>query len=342
MALEKTTLNHIRIAHGLKQHYGLCVQETKRLSMGSANCYRVKCSEQTVFVKELQSDVDSDAIVREAALTDYLREHEFPAVRFLKTLQGDAFFLHEGHVVCVQEYIEGTTCGYDDFPTERLNDSARLLGRLHRTLRDYSLPRDMDAAWLARNSLQKMAEQYGALEKMARALPESETHARLLGDLSYKKQLALRCGEYACRYEGVTYTPSHGDYQGCQLILDGDAIRAVVDFSAARTIPAVWEVMRSFIQSDRACRKTAKIDVPRLTEYVRAYRENAPLTRRDLEAMPYVYLFQLARSRYGYTEYLKTDSEDREGLLAFAFWRTAMCREVEARAEEIVQALIRT
>jgi len=55
--------------------------------------------------------------------------------------------------------------------------------------------------------------------------------------------------------------------------------------------------------------------------------------------MPYVYLCQLARSRFGYTQYLTTDSEDRMGLLDFAFWRTAMCREVEAKAKDITAAL---
>ena len=58
-------------------------------------------------------------------------------------------------------------------------------------------------------------------------------------------------------------------------------------------------------------------------------------------AMPYVYLFQLARSKYGYPQYLKSDSEDKEGLLQFAFWRTKMCREVEAKAETISNALLR-
>ena len=31
--------------------------------------------------------------------------------------------------------------------------------------------------------------------------------------------------------------------------------------------------------------------------------------------------------------YLKSNSEDKEGLLQFTFWRTKICREVEAKAE---------
>ena len=61
-----------------------------------------------------------------------------------------------------------------------------------------------------------------------------------------------------------------------------------------------------------------------------------------LAAMPYVYLFQLARSRYGYPQYLSGKSEDANALLQFATWRTDMCREIESRAQEISAALLCT
>jgi len=83
------------------------------------------------------------------------------------------------------------------------------------------------------------------------------------------------------------------------------------------------------------------IDFAAFYDYVQEYLKFSPLTKRDLIAMPYVYLFQLARSKYGYPQYLNSDSEDREGLLQFAFWRTKMCREVEKNAEAISDALIK-
>ena len=124
------------------------------------------------------------------------------------------------------------------------------------------------------------------------------------------------------------------------MIFDNQDIKAVIDFSAARKLPAVWELMRSYVQSSQYARSKAKIDVQELAEYVKEYMEYFPLTETDLKAMPYVYLFQLARSRFGYIQYLTSDSEDREGLIKFAFWRTAICREVKENAEAIVNALL--
>jgi hypothetical protein len=65
----------------------------------------------------------------------------------------------------------------------------------------------------------------------------------------------------------------------------------------------------------------------------------ALLTKKDLEAMPYLYLFQLAQSSYGYKEYLITKTENKEALLDFAFWRTDICREILQKAKEISKAI---
>lgn len=98
--------------------------------------------------------------------------------------------------------------------------------------------------------------------------------------------------------------------------------------------------MRSFVQSSDKCNKTASVDIPAFCDYVLEYMKYAPLTEVDLRAMPYVYLFQLARSKYGYSQYLNSSGDDPEKLLQFAFWRTDMCREIEANAEKIVKSLI--
>ena len=186
----------------------------------------------------------------------------------------------------------------------------------------------------------------GLYEKTCKDIGEEEAmifemHQQLLEDFQYKKALALRCAEYRKHYEGITYGATHGDYQGCQLIFENNEIKAVIDFSSAACLPVTWEIMRSFVQSSNPSTGKAAVDIPAFCDYVREYMRFSPLTKTDLLAMPYVYLFQLARSKFGYPQYLKSDSEDREQLLQFAFWRTQMCREVEGKAEVISHALVK-
>ncbi len=142
-----------------------------------------------------------------------------------------------------------------------------------------------------------------------------------------------RCKVHACARE-------HGDNTACQLICGEDSIKAVIDFSSVRCIPAVWEIMRSYIQSGGVSRDNSSFDIEDFTLYVKEYMKYAPLTKRDLEAMPYIYLFQLAQSSYGYKEYLITKTENKEALLDFGFWRTGICRDIYQKASAISAALL--
>lgn len=339
MALEKTVLTEQTIRSLLQSHYGISVHSVTRLKLGSANCYRVTDDEKSYFLKEFQSKFTAESVLREAALVDHLTGNGFPTARFYRTAQGDAVITYRDHLICLEEFIEGQTYGYNDLPASLLPETARTLGKLHTALRDYPLPVHRGEPWLTAYSADAQIAQYDELLAIAEQHPQDVHRERIAADLQFKKELAVRCNEYRKHYDGVTYTPTHGDYQGCQLVWQDERVKAVIDFSSARTLPAVWEIMRSYVQSSAACRMSAVVDIDGLCTYVSEYLKYAPLTERDLTAMPYVYLFQLARSKFGYTQYLTTDSEDRLGLLDFAFWRTAMCREVESKAGDISKAL---
>ena len=347
MALEKTVLDENTASELLLLHYGITLVSLQRLKLGSANCYRVFDGTKYYFLKEFQSAFSDDTVVQEAKLLDFLVDTDIPVTRFYKTLSGEYTFRHKDHVICLEKYIDGKSYGYDDLPPEFILPLGAMLGKLHRALKGYSLTfansDKMSDEWLRSFSAEKMIAQYDELMEIARSKENDENISRIISDLEYKKQLAIKCEEYKKYYNGVTYSVTHGDYQGCQLIFDASEsgeIKAVVDFSSAARLPVTWEIMRSFVQSSSECRKSARIDVDALCAYVGEYMKYSELTRKDMISMPYVYLFQLARSKFGYPQYLNSDSEDREGLLDFAFWRTRMCREVENRAEEISNALL--
>jgi hypothetical protein len=313
----------------------------QKLNLGSANCFRVYDGNQYYFLKEFQSSFSENAVVQEAKLLEYLSVAGIPTTRFYKTLNNEFVFNYQNHIICLEEYIEGQAYDYDDLPLQLLPQVGKMLGRLHQALKDYPLPIDMSDKWLASFSAENMIAQYDALIKIAESKVDDKNTNQIIDDLQYKKQLAIRCEEYKKYYNGITYCSTHGDYQGCQLIFEKGEVKAVIDFSSASCLPVTWELMRSFVQSSNYCRTTATVDIKMFCEYVKEYLKFFYLTKTDMLAMPYVYLFQLARSKYGYPQYLNSDSEDREGLLQFAFWRTKMCREVEKNAEAISDALIK-
>lgn len=340
MALEKSVLDEAELRDILANAYGLHLVEPKRLALGSANCYKARCDEGVFFVKEYQSEYDMDRVKKEAELVAYLRAQDFPVAKFILTTDGRSCISVHGRTLAVQEFVDGQ-CYLNDLPRRYRKDCAKYLGMLHRILKDYPMETSMDEKWVEIATSANASEKIDALLAVLEEYKDDLNYERIREDLRFKKELSAKIAGMRSYYKGITYTPSHGDYTACQLICDDERVRAVIDFTTATKLPAVWELMRSYVQSFGACQNGAPFDVEDFCDYVNEYRKYFELTEWDLEAMPYVYLVQLARSSYGYKEYLVQKTENRDALLEFATWRTGVCREVYTRIEEISAALVR-
>ena len=340
MPLEKSVLDVEKISAILKNEYELHLVGCERLAAGSANCFKVTCKEGNFFFKEYQSNITPETVDTEADVVAYLGSRDYPVAGFIKTVNGRICTTYKDHVIGVQDYVEGQTYP-NDLPRPLLPECAKYLGILHAILKDYPLAVDMDYGWAAGISKDAVARKFNAL-LIALDEDKSDPHYhKIREDLLFKKELAASIDGWKAYFKDVTFASTHGDYSACQLICDEKGIKAVIDFSSAKRLPAVWEIMRSYVQSGEVSRKGSNFDVSDFSIYVKEYMKYAPLTTRDLGAMPYIYLFQLAQSGYGYKEYLITKTENKEELLAFAFWRTDICREIYRKAEDISRTLTR-
>ena len=333
MALEKSILNNEKIYDLLAKEYGFHLKDANPFGVGSANCFKVNCEEGTFFLKEFQSEYLMKEIEKEAALVAFLAEKDFPVASFRQTLSGKFGTEYEGHVISVQDFIEGRSY-LNDMPVSYLLECAEYLGKLHTLMNGYELNRFLDENWLAGFSEEKSAYRYDKLLEALEEQKDDPNYEKIRDDLLFRKSLACRVNDLKSYFDGISYKPTHGDYTACQLICVDDHIKAVIDFSSASTLPAIWEIMRSYVQS------FGHFDLNEFTQYVKQYLRYSELTRRDLESMPYVYLFQLSQSLYGYEEYLITKSENRNNLLEYAIWRTNILKSIERQTEEISRTLI--
>ena len=338
MAIEKSVFDQDKMQTFLLQEYGFNLIESRHLPLGTANCYKVSCKEGTYFFKEYQKEFTIQDVKRETELVEYLYLKGFPVARFIKTISGNSCSLYEGHVISVQEYLEGESY-LNDLPHNLLKDSAKYLGMLHTVLKDYPMESSLDEKWAESISVEAVNKKYDRLLDALEQESCDPNFSRIKEDFLFKKELFCHIEDMKGYFKGITYTPSHGDYTACQLLCDEDHVKAVIDFTSAAKLPAVWEIMRSYIQAG-ACRDGEAFDIEDFALYVKEYMKYAHLTERDLEAMPYVYLFQLSRSAYGYEEYLIDKTENKDALLDFAFWRTDICREVYRKADAISGALL--
>ena len=339
MALEESVLNEQVIARILLNEYGFHLVDVHVISFGTANCYKITCSEGSYFLKEYQSWFTLEDIEREAHIVEFLTVKKYPTALFLKTLEGKYGIRQSGHVIGVQEFIEGDTYT-NKLPHAMLVESAAYLGKLHNILKEYPMKKSMDEQWVQGFSAKEASARCDELLDILEDKKSDKYYERIRKDLTYKKELNMKLENMKSYFCGITYSSSHGDYTACQLIGENGKIKAVIDFASAVSLPIVWEIMRAYIQSSEACQDGKAFDLDGFLLFVGEYRKYYSLSKRDLEAMPYVYLFQLGRSVYGFKEYLQTKTRNKDKLLEFAFWRTDICHQISERVEEISQALV--
>ncbi|MCI8296669.1 MAG: phosphotransferase [Lachnospiraceae bacterium] len=335
MPEQRSALTISAIRSLLRIHYGLSVSKVSPLGHGSANCFCVSDHGTMYFLKEYQSRFTEADLKHETDLVDYLIKQQYPTAAIIPTLHGGRYIRHQDRYILLQNYICGRTYIEQPLPHHLLMESAGWLGRLHSILQHYVLPCEMDMDWLRTSCPDKLYAGYDDLLAALETQKEDSLYERIKSDILYKKHLLHRLSALDIHYDGITYRATHGDLSCFQYICDDDHILAIIDFSSARTLPVVWEIMRSYVQSAHACKNGIPFDSGDFCQYIHRYLEYAPLTEKDLAAMPYVYLSQLSRSMYGYREYLLTKTENRDDLIQFALWRTDICREIFQKREEI-------
>lgn len=339
MAIQKSVLSEKKISKLLKKNYGITVDKTQRLHLGTANCFKVFAQDKIFFLKEYQDSFSEEDLKREAALNDFLLSQSFPTAGFIKDKKGNTYHFIKCRCIALQEYIEGESYVDHDLPDNMLFQSAEILGQLHEILNEYDLSVEMDDMWIKEFNVSKTYEKYDSLIDFAQKVKDISICDRIIDDLIFKRDLLKIIEPYGQCFNKLTYKSTHGDYNAMQYLCEKNKIKAIIDFASAKKIPAVWEIMRSYMQSASDTKNPFDFDILKFCEYVKCYTQYSALTEDDLKYMPYVYLYLLGRSRYGYKEYM-TNAENKDELLKFAFWRTEVCRMLLDKADEISARLM--
>jgi Ser/Thr protein kinase RdoA (MazF antagonist) len=275
----------------------------------------------------------------EPALTRFVRTRGVPTADFVRAMTGVYVWEYRGHVFHLQRFVEGTIYPQNGGPDWLIRESAMVLGKLHHALVEFApLPEAFESRWFTQWDIERNRATYLALRESAKKLPSGDIRNRIIADMDDKIRLLSDVAKYRINPAGFTRSNSHGDYHILQCICGESSIRAVIDFSSASALPVAWEVIRSYSYADPKC-ADGQLDSRGLKAYIQHYRTYFPLTRYDLEMMPYLYHFQLVRSAYGYREYMTNREMSGESLLRFALWRTELCRWLSQNAQRLSQEL---
>jgi Ser/Thr protein kinase RdoA (MazF antagonist) len=311
----------------LWREYTLEAESISTIPRGSACLFLVVCGDgQRYVVKEYQrGNYAPHGVRQETALYAFLHERGIPTTRFVLAGDGEAVRTHRRRLVTVQEYIKGDAPDQNCAMPWLMVASARLLGKLHRVLRDFPpMRKEFTSAWAAPERIPEKRREYEALLAKAECL-EDPRAGRIAADLRFKLVGLDWLAAQPPVTKGLTYVNTHGDYNIGQLLTEEGEIVAVLDFAGACRLPAVWEVIRSFSLGDPACADGA-LPPERLEAYTDAYEAEFPLSDADRRGMRRFYAAQLLRSTFGYKQFFDPAVDGREQLLRFGFWRTELLR----------------
>lgn len=319
----------------VEKTYGLKVETVKKLDAGSANCFQLSANGQSFFLKEFQEHFDKAALEREVCVCA-LVSRVVPTSQFMQSLDGAVVCESQGHLFHLQRFLAGKTYPQNQFDGPLLIREAEMLGKIHRCLEGrVDLPEGFPAPWFDTWSKERTIEKY---EKICKNLTATEPPLRrqLMEACQIKRSLLQTFELDYKKLKQLTTVNSHGDYNNLQILVDeGCQISAVIDFSSAARLPAVWELMRSYTLSAAACAGGTDLELENFKSYLDAYLAIRPLPLFDIVHMAEFYYFDLLRSSFGFT------AKD-EATMKFAVWRTKMCAYLGENLDKITAFLRET
>lgn len=339
MGIQISKLDNETISKLLISNYNIIPVKIEKINRGTANIFRIETKAQKYILKEFCDGRTKESVIKEANIIEFLNKRNIKVPIYVKSIEEKIYLEYKERIIILQEFIDGYTMENNTGDYEQVLESASVLGKLTKALKDYS---DLDEEgiiqkWFSKESLEKGIVKIKELQKNLNN--DNIYKEKISTDLEIKIKISEKIiKEFDFNIlEKLTITNAHGDYSVQQLIYNGSEEPAVIDFETAKRLPIVWEVIRSYSYIDKDA-KDGELNIDTLVEYFKEFTKYIELNEYDLKYAPYIYLIQIVSSTFGYKQY--NNDYTQEQLLQFAFFRTSLCKFLYENLETISDKLI--
>ena len=223
----------------------------------------------------------------------------------------------------MQRRLAGVTPAWNTASEALLMDSARILGKIHRALREYPpLPEGIGPGFFRYMTPRRALESYRHSLEIAMGRGEMG----IAEDLRWRMKLAGEMAAPDFDLSRLTLCNTHGDYFISQFLCENGRLSAVIDWTTACVHPAVWEIMRSFVYAAPCCRE-GKVDAALLERFISAYCSEGSLNEYDRQNLVRLYCYQIAVCDY-YGQYYASAAGNREIYLEQAYLATRLLKNM--------------
>lgn len=302
----------------LKEQYGIVCTKIDRMTTGvGGDTYRI-VSDQGMYIFKV---ADANSINRpesEPKICNFLLQNQIAVSEFLANKAGNYVTSYgEDRYAHVQKYIEGNVYSMNEAPEWFMEQSAQILGNIHRKLQTYpELPVGIGKDFFYYMTVPNACQSYRKSLKTALERKE-ET---IIEDLEFRIRFTESLPDMKFDVDKLTYRNTHGDFTVNQILCRDQRIQAVIDWTCACRHPVIWELTRSFFYAEPTCRDGA-LDENKFARYVNTYEELSPLNLYDKEQLLRLYYYQLTVCDY-YQQYLYAEEHKKEEFLMQARFAT--------------------
>lgn len=319
----------------IKYYYDLDVDKIEKIGHSSTDCYVIICNNKKYFVKVFDKHKETSKIQQEYYLLKILKENGFLVPEIIRAKNKEIYIGFSEYYMFIEKYLSGYSCAELDISDDILLKSSTLLGKMHRLLNNKYDDENKEYYWNNPNIEDERIFLNSVVEAINRE--KADERIRLLrASVENKQNKIYRLKEMSNMFHGITYLMSHGDYSKRNLLCDSSNNIMIVDFSDSGVFSASCELIRSYFYSTESCKNGKIFDYDLFYKYIEAYSNEFRLDDKDIELMPYLFLYQILISRYGYKEYLQ--SKDKK-LIDYIKWKDNILFFLENNADAIVKKI---
>ncbi|GAA3834508.1 hypothetical protein GCM10022403_079160 [Streptomyces coacervatus] len=262
----------------LAERYGVTAETVERVSMDTDTITRrvVTSDGHRLSVKEYLSTADLDAARSAWDMSEFCRAADLPVPRAWPGRDGDLVVLAEGSAWAVVDESPGRVAT-SAMSVARAEHIGMVLGRMHRVLAAYPLPRRVQPSRWRTQSVQDAVTKCSRVLSLARRQGHGDL-AQLHDQLDQRRQdLRSHVGRLQAGLpEDLVEQALHADFTRPNMLVLTDVVTGIVGFRGAKAFP-VWELGRAAL--DPRTVATSDLWPACATAMVSAYRSENPTLR---------------------------------------------------------------
>ena len=229
----------------LKEEYGIEVDSINEINRGTADIFKITSGENKYILKRFSEGRSKESVIKETNIINYLKENGLKVPEYIKTKNGEFYYIYNERVLVLQKFIDGYTMENNTGDYNKTIESVTILGKMTKAFENYE---GLKEDGIFKKSFSKESIESGIvkMKDLQSKLNEDNPYKeQFYDDLEFKINVAeelLETFDFNI-IDKMTIKNTHGDYSVQQLIYNDENGTTVIDFETAKIMPIVWEII---------------------------------------------------------------------------------------------------